>query len=69
MKKRPITFLGTLEWRNLFQPRNKVSNYEKLTQLKQCLFFDSTTFKAFDLKLSSLREEELGQKYLAGSIQ
>ena len=30
-EKRQSTFLGPLEWRNLFWPSNKVSSYEKLT--------------------------------------
>ena len=30
-EKRQSTFLGPLEWRNLFQPSNNVSSYEKLT--------------------------------------
>ena len=30
-EKRQSTFLGPLEWRNLFRPSNKVSSYEKLT--------------------------------------
>ena len=31
LKKSQNTFLGPLEWRNLFRPSNKVSSYEKLT--------------------------------------
>ena len=30
LSQRQIAFLGPLEWRNLFGPKDKVSSYEKL---------------------------------------
>ena len=61
-EKRQSTFLGPLEWRNLFRPSNKVSSYEKLIYQKWCPFFDFNTYKIID----DTQGESFWQKFLAG---